>query len=146
MGLITVDDVVVAEHVRVHALPGFVDERGELVAAAIGDGLPFRPARFFVIRDVPAGAVRGAHAWRRGTELLACLRGACTIETWWEGGHDLRRLTEPSMALEVAANTWIECRDFTGDALLLVMCSHVYDPAHLIDDPREFEAGLGSHR
>ena len=48
--------------VRLHRSPERSDARGSLVVTEGAEGLPFVPARFFVIHDVPPGAVRGVHA------------------------------------------------------------------------------------
>jgi UDP-2-acetamido-3-amino-2,3-dideoxy-glucuronate N-acetyltransferase len=127
---------------RLVRLPSFLDARGELIVAE-GDALPFPVARYFVVRDVPAGAVRAQHAQRRSHELLSCVLGACTVELWWRGGSEVHRLADPGTALHVPPRVWVECREFSDDALLLVLCSRRYDPEDQIADFGEFQAGRG---
>jgi dTDP-4-dehydrorhamnose 3,5-epimerase-like enzyme len=127
---------------RVITLPSFADSRGTLVAADGAEELPFRPARYFLVHDVPAGAARAQHAQRRGEELLSCVAGACTVELWWEGDQAaMHRLADREIALHVPSWVWVECRDFTDDSVLLVLCSRPYDPGDQITDFAEFEAG-----
>lgn len=126
---------------RVITLPSFADSRGTLVAADGAEELPFPPVRYFLVQDVPAGAARAQHAQRRGEELLSCVVGACTARLWWEGGQAVHRLADPGIALHVPPWVWVECRDFTDDAVLLVFCSLPYDPGDQITDLAEFEAG-----
>jgi UDP-2-acetamido-3-amino-2,3-dideoxy-glucuronate N-acetyltransferase len=127
---------------RLVRLPSFSDARGELTVAE-GDALPFPVARCFVVRDVPAGAARAQHAQRRSHELLSCVVGACTVELWWQGRNEVHRLAGPDTALHVPPGIWVECREFSDDALLLVLCSHPYDPENQITDFGEFQAGRG---
>lgn len=112
---------------RILRLPSFGDERGTL-AVAEGEALPFAVARYFVIRGVPPGRTRAGHAQRRGHELLSCLAGACTVEVRWSGREEVHRLEDSETSLHVPPGVWVECRDFSPDAALLVLCSHPYDP------------------
>jgi UDP-2-acetamido-3-amino-2,3-dideoxy-glucuronate N-acetyltransferase len=132
---------------RLVHLPSFLDGRGELIPVEAGDSLPFVMARYFLVRDVPAGATRAEHAQRQGRELLSCVAGACTVAIRARGGEEeTHRLEDPLSALYVPPGVWVECRDFSADAILLVACSHPYDPGDQITDPAEFESGPGANR
>lgn len=109
-------------------LPTFTDKRGTLTVADGEDFIPFRVARYFVVRDVPAGETRGRHQQLEGHELISCLAGACTVELRGRDGEATHRLDRPEQAVHVPPQTWVECRDFTADAVLLVLCSNAYDP------------------
>lgn len=109
-------------------LPSFADARGVLTVADGEECLPFPVARYFVVRDVPAGEARGRHQQLEGHELLSCVAGACTVELHREGEEATYRLNSPEQAVHVPPRTWVECRDFTADAVLLVLCSNAYDP------------------
>jgi dTDP-4-dehydrorhamnose 3,5-epimerase-like enzyme len=126
---------------RTVRLASIADARGTLMVADAGEGLPFSAVRYFLIGDVPPGAVRARHAQRHGEELISCLVGGCTVELWWDGGHAAHRLAEPDTALFVPPWVWVECGEFSEDALLLVLCSQPYDPGDQITDFAEFEAG-----
>ena len=126
---------------RVLKLASVTDPRGTLVAADAGEGLPFPAVRCFHVRDVPPGAVRARHAQRRNEELISCPVGACTVELWWHSGHAVHRLADPETALHIPPWVWVECRDFSEDAVLLVLCSRAHDPEDHITDFSEFEAG-----
>jgi dTDP-4-dehydrorhamnose 3,5-epimerase-like enzyme len=126
---------------RVVNLNAFADSRGTLVAADGSESLPFPPVRYFLIHGVPAGATRGGHALRHGQELLSCVAGACTVELRWDNGHMAHRLADPGTALHLPPWVWVECREFSEDAVLLVLCSEPYDLADQIADIAEFEAG-----
>ena len=126
---------------RVLRLTSIPDARGTLLAGDTGEGMPFAAVRYFVVRDVPAGAVRARHAQRRNEELINCAIGAVTFDLRWAGGQIEHRLDDPETALHVPPWVWVEARDFTEDAVLFVLCSRPYDPDDVITDPTEFEAG-----
>jgi hypothetical protein len=111
------------------------DGRGVLVAGETGAELPFAPARFFTITGVPAGGRRAQHANRSCAELLVCTSGSCVVETRWDGSSHETVLDRPDRALHVPAGVWLECRDFTPGAVLLVLASHRYDPTDQVADP-----------
>lgn len=125
---------------RTVKLASTAETRGTLTAAE-GEALPFTPVRYFLVRDVPPEGARAQHAQRRNQELISCPVGGCTVETWWHSGHAVHRLAGPEIALHVPPWVWVECREFTDDAVLLVLCSEPYDPADHITEFGEFEAG-----
>jgi dTDP-4-dehydrorhamnose 3,5-epimerase-like enzyme len=115
-------------------LAEFVEPRGTLTAAERPQ-LPFPIARYFVVRDVPPGAVRGGHAHQHVHELLNCVIGRCTVEVRWAGGYERYVLDDPTLALHLPPHNWVECRDFSEGATLLVLCSDVHDPSQTVAEP-----------
>lgn len=115
-------------------LPTFADTRGVLTVAEGEERIPFSVARYFVVHGVPAGETRGRHQQLEGHELISCVAGACTVELRWEGGEATFRLDSPEQAVHAPPRTWIECRDFTADAVLLVLCSNAYDPLDQVSE------------
>ena len=129
---------------RLLRLPSLVGERGRLVPADAGVGLPFPVARYFVLADVPPGATRGGHAQRRARQLLSCVAGNCTVDLRHRGRQETHRLQDPTEALYLPPWTWVECRDFSHGAVVVVMCSEAHDPDGVVTDPEEFAARAGS--
>lgn len=115
-------------------LPTFADARGALTVAEGEERLPFPVARYFVVRDVPAGEARGRHQQLEGHELISCVAGACTVELRGSDGEAVYRLNSPEQAVHVPPRTWVECREFTADAVLLVLCSNAYDPLDQVSE------------
>jgi UDP-2-acetamido-3-amino-2,3-dideoxy-glucuronate N-acetyltransferase len=115
-------------------LPTFVDVRGALTVADGEECLPFPVARYFIIRDVPAGETRGRHQQLEGHELISCVAGACTVELRGSDGEATFRLDGPEQAVHVPPRTWVECRELTPDAVLLVLCSNAYDPLDQVSE------------
>jgi UDP-2-acetamido-3-amino-2,3-dideoxy-glucuronate N-acetyltransferase len=128
---------------RLVPLKKIVEDRGTLIAADAGEGLPFVAARYFLVQDVPPGGVRAQHAQREGHELISCVAGSCTVEVWWRAGSEVHTLDDPAVGLYLPPWAWVECREFSGDAVLLVLCSDAYEPLDQISDFDEFLAGPG---
>jgi UDP-2-acetamido-3-amino-2,3-dideoxy-glucuronate N-acetyltransferase len=125
---------------RLFDMKRFLDDRGELI---VGDNLPFAAGRIFTVQAVPAGSDRGVHAHRVCEQLLVCLRGSvvATIDDGRASQNVL--LDDPAVGLYMPALTWGTQRDYSSDALLLVLASHPYDAGDYIDDYSEFQTLAG---
>lgn len=112
--------------VRRLAFDAFVDERGCLIPIEYSDRrLPFLPVRSFVILDVPAGKNRAGHALTCH-EILILIRGGVRVMVVAGSDETGYLLERPGAALFVPQNTSISLRDFSGDAVLLVLASGPY--------------------
>jgi hypothetical protein len=120
-------------------LAGARDARGNLTVLECGRQVPFAIQRVFLLHDLPADAVRGRHAHRRQHQFLVVTAGAMTITA--DGGQEPQRfrLDQPGLALHAPPLTWLEIRDPTPGAVLMVLCDAVYDPADYISDRAEFD-------
>lgn len=119
--------------------PTIRDLRGSLVAHETGKGLPFVPARCFVVFDVPTKEVRGEHAHKQCHQMLIAVRGS--VHVVCDDGENRREfvLNRPEMALYMPPLVWGTQYQYTGDAVLMVLASHHYDPSDYI---RDYEAFL----
>lgn len=124
---------------RLIALPQIVADNGSLVVAEHPAGLPFVARRMFALFGVPEGEARGIHAHRECEQFLICLRGSVTALV--DDGHNRRELLldRPDRGLYMPALTWGTQRDYSPDALLLVLASHEYDGDDYIHDYAEFQ-------
>ena len=125
--------------VRLVSLPLLSDARGSLTFGETGQHLPFTPERYFAIFGVPAGEARGHHAHRRIDQFLVCLRGSCLVEAESGQGRETVRLEGATMGLHVPPRTWLVMRDFSEDAMLLVLASEPYEEAEYVRDYAEFQ-------
>jgi len=116
------------------------DERGALTFAEVGDGLPFAPKRYFLVYDVPVGAMRGGHAHRRCEQYLVAVRG--TVAVALDDGESKTEylLERPNQGLHIPAGIWGAQRYASEDACLLVLASERYDPEEYLTDYAEFLA------
>jgi serine acetyltransferase/dTDP-4-dehydrorhamnose 3,5-epimerase-like enzyme len=132
-GLPAAADTTVAG-VRLHALKRVDDIRGNLSIGEFMRDLPFVPARFFVIFDVPSGRVRGEHALRSCDQILVCVKGSCAVVVDDGTCREEITLDRSDVGIYVPAMTWTTFYKFSADALLLVFASSFYDPEDYIRD------------
>ena len=124
--------------VSVREFTTVIDIRGSLTAAELERDIPFQPARFFLVYDVPSTETRGAHAHRHCQQLLVAARGQLAVVA---DDGEIRQeflLGSPSLGLHLPAMTWGIQYKCTADAVLLVLASDPYDPADYIRDYAEF--------
>jgi len=117
---------------RIVTLPVFRNKYGSLGVAEFSRHIGFTPHRFYFIKDVPPGAVRGVHAHRRLRQCMFCLNGAVTVKLEKARRHFAFRLERPDQALLVPPGCWRVIGDFTGDAVVGVLASEEYDEADYI--------------
>lgn len=117
------------------------DERGKLIALeSLSEQVPFEVKRVYYIFDTTPGTVRGKHAHRELRQVLICLAGACTIECEMPDGvkHEYR-LDWPDKGLLIEGLVWRNMKEFSKDAVLMVLASEHYDEADYIRDYNVFE-------
>lgn len=101
--------------------------------------MPFDIARVYYIFGTAEGVERGFHAHRDLTQWAICVRGACTMIL--DDGRERAEvlLDRPDRALEIGSMIWREMRDFSADAVLLVLASERYNEADYIRDYATFK-------
>jgi dTDP-4-dehydrorhamnose 3,5-epimerase len=114
------------------------DERGSLIAVEAATGVPFDIARVYYIFGTKSGVERGFHAHRQLTQWAICVSGACTLTLDDGSGRTDVRLDAPERAVEIGPMVWREMRDFTPDAVLVVLASAPYDESDYIRDYEQF--------
>lgn len=124
--------------VRLIELRSAADLRGRLLAAEVGEQLPFEPQRAFLVRDVPSVEVRGEHAHHTLEQILVAVSGALSVVV--DDGEDRAelRLDDPSRGLYVPPRVWATQYRYSPDAVLLVLASARYDAGDYIRDYAEF--------
>ena len=101
------------------------DERGLLLAYDFND-LCFDPKRIYFIKDVPVELERGFHA-HKFTSVL-CSSGSFDVRTYsLKGGWQEYTLNSTNLSLFIEKMTWQELRNFSSDAVCLVIASEYYD-------------------
>lgn len=120
--------------------PRITDLRGSLSFGEVGVQLPFHPKRYFLVFDVPSREVRGEHAHRELHQLLICVKGECSVAI--DDGTDRAEimLDRPDAALHLPPMVWGSQYRYSGDAVLMVLTSDVYDANDYIRDYDEFTA------
>jgi len=118
------------------------DSRGSLIALEANKDIPFEIKRVYYIFDTKKDVVRGHHAHKTLEQVLICVSGSCIIVLDDGKKRNEVLLDKPNIGLYVGPNMWREMKDFTPDAVLLVLASDWYDEADYIRDYSEFLAYL----
>lgn len=112
--------------------------RGNLLAGQFPEHLPFVPHRFFVVSGVPADEVRGQHAHRTCHQFIVALQGSVVAQVWDTEGHRNYTLATPEVGLHMPPMTYGTQRDYSADAVLLVLASDPYDVDDYLDSFETF--------
>lgn len=126
-------------------LPEFTDERGSLIQMESGKGLPFSPARVFLIREVPAGARRAAHALRDCQQVLVAVAGSFQLTLW--DGREERTVTldNPARGIVLPPMIWRELSGFSPGTLCLVVASAPHDEQAYFRTREDYLEALAVH-
>ena len=116
------------------------DARGQLIAVEANSAeIPFEVKRCYYIFDTTPNTVCGKHAHKQLKQVLICTSGACTIDCELPGGlRSSHLLNWPNKGLLVEGLVWREMRDFSKDAVLMVLASEHYDEKDYIREYGEF--------
>ncbi|WP_156807827.1 WxcM-like domain-containing protein [Henriciella marina] len=103
------------------------DARGALTVGEVPTEVPFTPARYFAVFDVPTVELRGEHAHKQCQQFLICLHGSCRILL--DDGYQRCEvvLDRPDMGVFMPEMIWGTQYRYSGDAVLLVFASHSYE-------------------
>lgn len=114
------------------------DLRGSLAVTEFARDLPFEPKRCFVVYDVPSKDVRGQHAHKTCHQFLVCLNGS--VQVLADDGTNRAEVTldSPGIGIHLPPLVWGVQYKYTGDAKLLVLASHPYDPDDYLREYDEF--------
>lgn len=124
--------------VTLHRLKLVQDMRGNLSVGEIPSDVPFVPARYFLVFDVPSEKTRGEHAHRECHQFLVCVKGSCSVVVDDGKSRAEVLLDSPDLGVYLPPMTWGIQYKYTSDAVLLVFASHTYDSADYIRDYSKF--------
>jgi len=112
---------------RLVELPKFLDFRGNLTFIEGGAHVPFPLRRTYWIYDVPGGAARGGHAYRRLEEFVIALSGSFSVAL--DDGRKTRSLllNRSYFGLYIPSKIWRSFEDFSTNAVCLVLASLPYE-------------------
>ncbi len=118
------------------------DARGVLTVGEVPTEVPFSPARYFAVFDVPSVELRGEHAHKQCQQFLICLHGSCRVLL----DDGLQRcevtLNRPDMGVFMPEMIWGTQYHYSPDAVLLVFASRPYEADDYLRTYDEFLAEL----
>lgn len=118
-----------------------VDARGALTVGEVPTEVPFSPARYFAVFDVPSAELRGEHAHRLCQQFLICLNGSCRVLL--DDGQNRCEVTldRPDVGVFMPEMIWGTQYRYSRDAVLLVFASRPYEAEDYL---RSYDAFLAS--
>ena len=114
------------------------DKRGCLTIVEEGHEIPFDIQRVYWIHSVPQGEERGYNSNTEMYEYVVAVNGCVDITLEDINGRRDYHLDAKDKGLLIPPDTWDEIRNFSPDAVLLVMASHDYNPDTYINSYEEF--------
>ena len=124
-------------------LKTFTDNRGSLTIVEEGIDVPFKIQRVYWIHSVPQGEERGKHSNKVSSEYVVAISGSVEITLEDINGRRTYHLDAKDKGLLIPPDTWDEIRNFSPDAVLLVLASHSYDETTYIHSYDEFLQHIG---
>lgn len=126
--------------VTLHTMAMVPDMRGSLSVGEFERDIPFKPARYFLVYDVPTAETRGEHAHRQCHQFLIAVKGSVRVVA--DDGSSRREflLDRRNVGLYLPPMVWGIQYHYSPDAVLLVFASHYYDPDDYIRDYGEFRS------
>lgn len=103
------------------------DARGALSVGEVPTEVPFTPARYFIVFDVPSTELRGEHAHRQCQQFLICLNGSCRVLLDDGESRCEVMLDRPDMGVFLPPMIWGTQYRYSRDAVLLVFASRTYE-------------------
>jgi hypothetical protein len=128
---------------RVLDLPRIGRPEGTLTPVEAETDIPFAIKRVYYLYDIPAGAVRGAHAHQELEQVFVCVMGAVSLTI--KDGTEQRsfRLDRGHLAIYVPKLLWRELDEFSSGSVCVVLASRPYDESDYIRDWDAFLAAKG---
>lgn len=114
------------------------DVRGNLTFIESGQDLSFAIERVYFLHSVPEGSERGGHAHKELKQLLVAVCGSFDVILNDGTVTKTIRLSDPSKGLLIESMVWRELKNFTDQAVCLVLASEQYDEADYFRNYDEF--------
>ena len=115
-----------------------IDKRGQLCFTENAE-LPFKIERVFWISNIPKGESRGCHAHRICAEIIFPAQGSFDMFVSDSEGERTYKMADPSIGIYIGPNVWCELKNFSQDAVCVVLASHRYMTEGYVNDYEEFK-------
>jgi len=123
-----------------------VDRRGTLAFIEGGMDVGFDIKRIYYIYDVPSQSTRAGHAHLALRQMYIALSGSFDVRL--DDGRQRRTvsLNRPDTGLLLVPGIWRDVRNFSTNAILMVLASEHYDEADYIRRYADFKAAVKEGR
>lgn len=118
---------------RIITLPTFSDTRGNLTV--LEKILPFTIKRVYWIYGVKPQEERGKHRHFVTSQAFVCLNGSVTLHIDHLNEKYDFVLDSPKQCIILLPEEWHVLKDFSQDAVVLVLASHDYDSNDYSSEP-----------
>ena len=116
----------------------FQDTRGLLSVSELNLEEEFPIKRLYYIKDVPANFNRGFHAHKNLKQIFYSVSGNFTLEVTDGDIYESVTLSPQSSGYFLPSGFWRELKDFTEDAICVVLASEKYLESDYIKDFKEY--------
>ena len=123
-------------------LPKIEDPRGNLSFIEEENHIPFKIKRVYWIYDVPGGQVRGGHAFKEQKEFIVALSGSLDVVVSDGNEEQSYHLNRSYYGLYIPNGLWRQMKNFSTNALALVLSSTEYSEEDYIRDYETFKQYL----
>jgi len=93
----------------------------------------------FWISNIPKGESRGCHAHRICAEIVFPAQGSFDMFVSDSEGERTYKMADPSIGIYIGPNVWCELKNFSQDAVCVVLASHRYMTEGYVNDYEEFK-------
>lgn len=108
-------------------LPRINDRRGNLSFIENLSHIPFNIKRVYWIYDVPGGAMRGGHAYRKNEEFIVALSGSFDLILNDGKNETVIHLNRSYNGVYIPPMIWCSIGNFSTNSLALILASTDYD-------------------
>jgi len=122
-------------------LPKIEDPRGNLSFIEENNHIPFSIKRVYWIYDVPGGQIRGGHAFKEQQEFIVALSGSLDVIVHNGNQEETFHLNRSYYGLYIPQMYWRQMKNFSTNALALVLSSTTYNENDYIREFEEFKNG-----
>lgn len=127
-------------------LPSVSEDDGCLTYFEGSKEIPFEIKRCFFIFDVPSDKHRADHASITTDFVLIAVNGSIEVELDDGNTKSTYYLNDRNRGLFVPKNTWMITRNYSKDAVLLVLASTRYEEGEYTNDYTEYTKQRGTLR